>query len=324
MRPETPVLLIIFNRPEMAMAVMKALQLAKPKYLLVAADAPRAAKPGEAVLCAKTREVVSGMINWPCEVHWKCPDNNLGCGHGPATAITWALEMFEEVVILEDDCVPHPGFFTFTSEMLERYRYEPQVMLVSGVNVLRGRYALPYSYGFSRYSLTWGWATWRRAWKYFDFDIKVWPAMRDVDALFDILGNRREAEYWTRNFETIRNGRLDAWDYQLHVLMWARGSYALYPASNLITNIGVQGTHFSEPRPMHNVPVAPLASPLRHPPIIYRDVKADALIRRTWYLPSISDRICKRLRKGFSGMRALANRSSVAPSTNALREDSVS
>jgi hypothetical protein len=73
--------------------------------------------------------------------------------------------------------------------------------------------------------------------------------------------------------------------------------HALYPAVNLITNIGVEGTHFHNVRPMHNLPTAPLPIPLANPPVVYRDVQADAIIRRTWYLPSLGDRIQNKLRK---------------------------
>jgi len=297
MAHETPVLLIVFNRTDTTAAVMKALQLAKPRNLLVAADGPRATRRGEAALCAETREVVRRMVNWPCEVNWKCSDENLGCGRGVASAISWALDKFEEVIVLEDDCIPHPDFFAFVGEMLDRYRHEPRVMLVSGTNVLHGRYALPYSYGFSRYPQTWGWATWRRAWKNFDFDMKIWPVVRDAGLLSDILGNQQETRYWTRIFEITKDGKIDTWDYQLHLTMWSHGAYAIYPASNLVTNIGVQGTHYSGGGPIQDIPFAPLEFPLRHPPIIYRDIKAEAVIRERWYFPSIRDRAINKLRR---------------------------
>jgi hypothetical protein len=293
----TPVLLIVFNRPQLTAQVMRALQVARPVHLLVAADGPRTTHPGEAELCAVTRETVRSMINWPCNVHWKCSEQNLGCGMGPASAIAWALELFEQTIILEDDCVPHQDFFPFVEAMLNRYRDNPRVILVSGINVLKGRYALPFSYGFSRYTLTWGWATWRRAWKHYDYEIKLWPAMHSAGLLLEILGERREAEYWTYNFNATELNSHDVWDYQLHLAMWAHGMYSVYPATNLITNIGVEGTHFNSARPMHNLPTAPLPAPLTHPPIVYRDTLADTIIRRTWYLPSMGDRVQNKLRR---------------------------
>jgi len=281
---------------------MKALQVAKPKHLLVAADAPRSNRQGEEELCAKTRDTVLAMVNWPCEVQWKTCEANLGCGPGVASAIRWALDKFEETIVLEDDCVPHPDFFVFVDDMLERYRHDPRVMLISGTNVLLNRYKLPCSYGFSRYPLTWGWATWRRSWERFDYDIKAWPALRESGALMDILGNHREVQYWTDIFDRSFKGLFDTWDYQLHLAMWVHGAYAVYPASNLITNIGVQGTHFNSPRPMHNIPVSAVQLPLKHLPTIYRDVTADDLIRRIWYLPTISDRVRNKVRKLSAGI----------------------
>ena len=288
---DIPVLLIVFNRPEMTARVMDALRIVKPKRLLVAADAPRASRPQEVRLCAGVREVIERLCDWPCEVQWKCSDKNLGCKYGPATAIAWGLAQYEEIVILEDDCVPHPDFFVFVRGMLDRYRDDPRVMLVSGLNVLRGHCDVPFSYGFSRYPLTWGWATWRRAWNHFDLDMNDWPSIRDSGLLVDLLGNQREAQYWTRNLELAMNDEIDAWDYQLHLAMWINGMHAIYPAANLVKNIGIEGTHFSSARPMHNIPYGVLENPLRHPPIVYRDPAADAIIRQTWYLPSFGQRV---------------------------------
>ncbi|MDR3717138.1 MAG: hypothetical protein P4L51_30365 [Puia sp.] len=297
MRSETPVLLVIFNRPDTTKAVMEALQTARPRHLLIAADAPRIGRQGEAELCAETRDTVLSMINWPCEPQWRTSETNLGCGPGVASAISWALTKFETTIVLEDDCVPHPDFFAFVDAMLDRYRDDPRVMLVSGINVLRGRYKLPYSYGFSRYPLTWGWATWRHSWERFDYNMKAWPAIRESGVLVDILGDKRVTEYWMRELDKIVDGSINTWDYQLHLAMWLHGAYSVYPSSNFITNIGLQGTHTNTLSPVHNLPTAALQYPLKHPPVVYRDLTADALIRRAWYLPTVGDRVSNKLRK---------------------------
>jgi len=302
---DTPVLFVVFNRPQMTAAVLRALQTVRPKRLLVAADGPRSSHPADQALCAETRQLVDRLVDWPCEITRRYAPENQGCGVGVSTAIAWALEQFEEVIILEDDCVPNPHFFPFVGDMLDRYRNEDSVMLVSGCNLLEGRKALPYSYGFSRYTQNWGWATWRRAWTKYDFSIAAWPQIRDAGLLADLLGDKREAEYWRRNFESVRSGHTDTWDYQLQLTMWSHHRLAIYPASNLITNIGTRGVHFSREGPLHNVPTQPLDFPLRHPPMIYRDVDADRLNRSIWYLPTLSERIRRKAsRQGWHLRRA--------------------
>jgi hypothetical protein len=245
------------------------------------------------------------MVNWPCEVTTNYSSENLGCCRRPASAIEWALQLVEEIAVLEDDCVPHPDFFRFVADMLDRYREDERVMLVSGINVLRGRRNLPFSYAFSQYPLTWGWATWRRSWKRYDLMMEKWPEIRDAGLLNDLLGDKREAEYWTRHFEAVCLGAIDAWDYQLHLAMWLHHAYAIYPASNLIKNIGTGGTHFSGERPMHNIKTEELRLPLHHPPIVYRDLAADALIRSTWYLPTFPERLRRKASRIIAGFGLL-------------------
>lgn len=300
---EVPVLLIIFNRPRETAAVLQALQVARPARLLVAADGARPNRPEDLALCAETRSLIESMVTWPCEVLTNFSQENMGCRNRPASAIAWALQLFEETIVLEDDCVPHPDFFPFVAEMLDQYREDERVMLVSGINVLGERRPLPYSYAFSRYTLTWGWATWRRKWEKFDLDIENWPQIRDAGILYDLLGDRQETKYWIRSFDVVWRNVLDTWDYQLQLAMWTHGAYSVYPAKNLITNIGTQGTHFSRELPMHNLKTYELKFPLQHPPIVYRDLAADALIRSVWYVITFGDRLRQKAKRILAHIR---------------------
>src|SRR5690606_31793143 len=89
---------------------------------------------------------------------------NQGCKKGVIAAINWFFEHVEEGVILEEDCVPHPDFFPFAAQMLEKYRHEPTISMVCGTNLL-GSYSSDSTYLFSQHSFVWGWATWKRTWK---------------------------------------------------------------------------------------------------------------------------------------------------------------
>lgn len=165
----TPVLLIIFKRPDTTRQVLQAIRQVKPRQLFVAADGPRPDHPDEAEKCHQTRAVIE-EVDWKCEVQTLFQQRNLGCGPGPVTgpvtAITWFFHNVEQGIILEDDCLPDLSFFRFCEELLDRYRYTEQIMHISGNNFLYGRKRGSASYYFSKYTHVWGWATWRRAWKY--------------------------------------------------------------------------------------------------------------------------------------------------------------
>ena len=157
----TPILFIIFNRPDTAKKVFKKIQKIEPKQLFIAADGPRKNKPEDVELCKQTREILNG-INWDCELITLLREENVGCKKGPADAISWFFEHVEEGIILEDDCLPSDSFFPFCEELLEKYRYDTRIMHIGG-SIQLPDYENPDSYYFSRLSHVWGWATWKRA-----------------------------------------------------------------------------------------------------------------------------------------------------------------
>ena len=107
---ETPVLLIIFNRPDTTHKVFEQIRLARPKKLFLAADGPRKNHPRDEETCKKTRKIVE-KIDWPCDVKTRFHETNLGCGIAPSTAIDWFFEHIDQGIILEDDCLPNQSFF---------------------------------------------------------------------------------------------------------------------------------------------------------------------------------------------------------------------
>lgn len=277
-----PVLLIVFNRPHLTRRVLAAVRAARPARLYVAADGPRPDRAPDPALCAATRALVLAGIDWPCAVQTWFRTENLGCGQGPAAAIGWLFEQESEGIILEDDCLPTPGFFRFCAELLARYRHDRRVMHISGNNFARAarQPVAPgaESYHFSGRVHSWGWATWRRAWQHFDFDLALLPELRRRGTLADIYSSWLERQYWLRKFEAVRTGPQPAhiWDYQWHFAVAAHGGLAVVPAVNLVANIGfgADATHTFDAHDAHPTPHE-LPFPLRHPPVVLRDGRRD-------------------------------------------------
>ena len=201
----TPVALLIFNRPDTTERVFNAIAKAQPPKLLVVADGPRPQREGEAELCAQTRAIIN-RVDWDCEVITEFADSNMGCKRRVASGINWIFEQVEEAIILEDDCLPDPSFFRYCEEMLTRYRDNERVGMVSGGNLQFGRQRGTGSYYFSKYTHIWGWASWRRAWKYYDRDLTLWPAFRDQGLLTQIFETSGEQEYWRNSFQWVHEG----------------------------------------------------------------------------------------------------------------------
>lgn len=242
---KSPVLLIVFNRPKETRAVFEAVRLARPKRLYVAADAPRKTKPGESIKCTETLSLFE-QVDWPCEIVFKINEHNLGSHTSIPQAVDWFFDNEEEGIVLEDDCVPSVSFFRYCDELLERYRYDQRIMWINGSNVGYKRGDQEPQYLYSAYAISWGWASWRKAWAMFGPEYRQSPPSAQVAAaLRHGLGNSSLMTrlHWKYTFEyayAIKN-----WDFRWLLVMWAHRGLACTPTVNLISNIGfgIDGTH---------------------------------------------------------------------------------
>jgi len=272
-----PVLILIFNRPELTEKVMEKVRRAEPRKLFVGADGPRDNHPDDAELCAQAR-CVATQVDWDCEVRTLFRDENLGCKQAVSTAISWFFEHVEAGIILEDDCVPHRTFFPYCAELLERYREDERVMTISGNNFQPDSRSYRHSYYFSAYMHCWGWATWRGAWEQYDGDIPSWDWLRKTEWLEGWLGSEAEAEYWKVIFDRVRQNQIDSWAYPWTFTCWRGHRLNVLPAVNLVSNIGFgqEGTHTrSDDSDLASLPVEPLSFPIKHPDTMVRNFVAD-------------------------------------------------
>lgn len=302
---ETPVVLIIFKRLDTTQRVFDAIREARPKKLLVIADGPRPEKAGEAERCAQTRAIIE-QVDWNCEVLKCFSEENLGCGKRIATGLSWVFDQVEDAIILEDDCLPHPSFFAFCSEMLERYRHEPKVMSISGC--LFARSPKLESYYFSHYLSCWGWATWRRAWQHFDFGMKELPGLLEQRWLHSYLPSDQDADFWQRRFQNVyASTRNDVWSYQFQFASWRQNALSIRANTNLISNVGLDAdaTHtIGNEKSQGNNEVQSyeeMIFPLRHPTSIERDIDMDTLMEKEYFRePTLVSRAYRKLSTIFS------------------------
>jgi hypothetical protein len=279
MRLTTPVLLIIFNRPSTTQIVFEAIRKAKPTRLYIAADGPRPNKEGEVIKCEAARHVAT-QIDWDCEVHTLFRKENLGCGRGPATGISWFFEHETEGIILEDDCLPSPSFFQFCAELLEKYRDDSRVMEIGGNNLeKRELREKDYSYSFSNLTYIWGWATWRRAWRHNDFNMEHYDEVNKKNYLENSYDTIYERDFFSYVFDKMHNGdkrtnRDTIWDYQWQFACRINSGLTIVPNRNLVVNIGIgsDATHTTDPKGVgHNLQLEEMCFPLQHPEFVMVD-----------------------------------------------------
>jgi hypothetical protein len=273
MTVKTPVVLIIFNRPETTKVVFDAIAAAQPEKLLIVADGPRSLD--EASRCEKAREIIRG-VNWACEVMENVSPHNLGCGRRVSTGLDWVFSLVDEAIVLEDDCIPAPSFFTFCETLLQRFKDDERIMHINGNNFQFGVKRTEQSYYFSKYAHIWGWATWRRAWRHYDFQMRTWPQFKKTGMIDWVFDDPLESQYWRNNFDDAKSGRIDTWDYQWMYTCWHQGGLCVTPSSNLVSNVGfgTSATHTQGKSPLAELPTEDIWE-ISHPVFVVRHRAAD-------------------------------------------------
>ncbi len=237
-----PIILLIFNRPKQTQKVFNSIVQAKPKRLYIAADGPRTAE--ERDVCQKVREITE-QITWDCEVSRLYRDSNLGCRKAVIEAIDWFFKHEDAGIILEDDCIPDQTFFSFCDKLLDVYKDQNNVKAISGSNFLMGAYDHVDDYFFFKYTMMWGWATWKRAWSEVD-----WSKPFDLDKVREKIYSsyvNKDFKIWIEGlivpFYEGFEDRDDIWDIHVLRAFLMNDGLTVIPSKNLVTNIGEVGTH---------------------------------------------------------------------------------
>ena len=271
------VALIMFNRPDLTERVAQRILEAKPRALYLIADGPRPAVPEDSDLCEQTRHAVLALP-WECPVHILFADENLGLRARVSSGLDWLFSQEDEAIIMEDDCLADASFFPFATELLDRYRNEPRVGVISGNNFLRGKRVSDDSYFFSSDVRIWGWATWARVWKDFSEEGLDYPwnavEAREVVRNIPSPGRRRAL---LRDAE--RAHRINSWALPF-VLHSARRNYlSAVPAVNLVSNVGfgARSTHTKFESFTAEVEIDSISFPLAHPEKVAPNPQAGAI-----------------------------------------------
>ncbi|MES2380610.1 MAG: nucleotide-diphospho-sugar transferase [Bacteroidota bacterium] len=293
----TPILFLIFNRPDTTKQVFESIKSIKPKRLYIAADGPRPNKINETELCKQTRNIISN-IDWDCDVKTLYRETNLGCKIAVSSAIDWFFENEEQGIILEDDCLPNITFYNFCEVLLEKYKHHPEIMHIGGINLQKGIQRGSGSFYFSNYNHIWGWATWKRAWINYDVDIKTCNENECKEMLQGLFSSKKERVFWENLFSGFINKKIDTWDYQWTYSIWQNNGISIIPNKNLVSNIGfnTDGTHTTGPDILgFSENKVESISTIHFPDQISIDKNADTFTYKNFINPTLFIYLCKKV-----------------------------
>jgi hypothetical protein len=235
-------------------------------------------------------------IDWDCEVKTLFREKNLGCRVAVSSAIDWFFENEEEGIILEDDCLPHPDFFRFCQELLDYYRDDERVMHIGGSNFQLGKKRAEASYYYSSYAHIWGWASWRRAWQYYDVDLNN----LDKQVIAEMFHDKSVSSRWLDILTRVKkkSSGFNTWDFQWNYALWAQNGLSIVPNVNLVSNIGFgDGTHdLGSLSAYADLQAVSIGSQITHNLIFEKNDNADTLVFNKFYANPLWRRIRNKLR----------------------------
>lgn len=287
-KTDVPVALVFFNRPEQFRKVFETVQRARPSRLFLIQDGPRQGNENDAVNVEKCRQIVED-IDWECEVTTDYSEENLGCGKRIYTGLSKCFEYVDRLIILEDDCVPSPSFFPFCEELLEKYKNDERVGMITGMNHLNTFDKADGDYIFSEVGSIAGWATWRRSWSNVKFQLHETVEDEEAVRLLKNMGKYSVNRGFMiktaikKNEEQKAGEKLSSWSTQFSLEQLLNSRLVIAPKVNLMSNIGLTAESANSAssikmvsrgmRPLYRLKLYEMEFPLKHPKHLVNDVE---------------------------------------------------
>lgn len=287
MKNRYPVVFFVFKRPAITRQFLDIMVASGITKIYACADGPR--NRVEKVTTDAVREIINQFAKEhpSVEVIKNYATHNLGLKKSIVSGLSEVFRVEEAAIIIEDDCLPNPDFFRFTTEMLTRYQNDAQIMSINGTST-GGQFQ--HSYGFTKYSQCWGWATWKRAWKLYDpsivdFNPQSWKILADKLQIGRVL-----TWYWQTMLTLVKHGWINTWDYQWSYAHFKYGGLAIAPSCNLIQNIGFDAvaTNTKTKSSVANLSTTKLAFPLSHPAKVRESLSISKRIEHSFYANPIA------------------------------------
>jgi len=233
----TPVLFLVFNRPEKTQRVFSVIKQARPTKLYIAADGARPNVISDIENCERVKDIVQ-KIDWECNVKFLFHKENLGCSLAGKTAWDWIFSQEEEMIFIEDDGLLSISFFSFAQELLEKYRNNTQIAYISSEN-FGLKYGLPSSYFFSRFGGgTYSMATWKRVYELYEYKLESFHQFKNDSTYKKSFINKFNYDQTNLKFEAyIKNGG-NTYDLQIVYLLHKYSMLNVIPNLNMCSNIG--------------------------------------------------------------------------------------
>ncbi len=254
-----PLLILAFNRPTHVKRLIDSLRPHAPQKILVSVDGPRIKNKNDSEKIAQVLKEIK-KIDWTQDIELRIRESNLGLRFAVADAVTWVIDKYGEVIVVEDDIEVGPEFLDFMNQMLDEFRNDVTIGHVSGYNLVPENVITNSQQKFrvSEIPESYAWATWDRAWKLYDPSLS-WAGSQSIKSLKIRLRGLLPAIIWKINFHDARVENLNTWAYRWVASLWSNQLLCISPNRNLIVYTGNDiGTHTRTKPSWRELDITPL------------------------------------------------------------------
>ncbi|WP_148371443.1 glycosyltransferase family protein [Bacteroides bouchesdurhonensis] len=236
---QAPILLFVYNRPihtQQAVISLLKNELAAESPLYIYSDAAKTDADQNAV--EETRNFIRQITGF-ASVTVIERSENWGLAHNIIDGVTTQVSRFGRVIVLEDDLIVAPYFLQFMNDALETYKDEPRVGHIQACDFTNDS-SLPDTF-LIKFTGSWGWATWDRAWKYFNPDGEVLlkeMKERKLTHKFDFNGNYPFTRMLCRQIE----GKNNSWAIRWNASLFLNDILSVNVGRSLVQNNGFDGS----------------------------------------------------------------------------------
>ena len=239
--PYAPIVIFSYNRPLHLKQVLDALEhnrLANQSDLYIYCDGAKETASEEQKSLVAQNKLVAHTATGFKSVTVIERERNYGLADNIFSATTEIVNKYGRIITLEDDVVTSPGFLQYMNDALEMYKDDERVMHITAF-MWRYNGCLPTTFFYTVPECGGGWATWKRAWDYFSYDVaEAYDYWKNDWTRFNMWGGN----YMQKQLEDNYNGKLKTWFIRWYAVVRRMNGLTLYPNKPLTTNIGFDGS----------------------------------------------------------------------------------
>ena len=234
-----PILLFVYNRPEHTRRCIESLlknSLASESNLFIYADGAKDSTQQEAV--NEVRNYIRSIQGFK-QITLMERSENWGLARNIINGVTTQVNRYGKVIVLEDDLVVAPYFLQFMNDALEVYKNEPRVGHIQACDFTQDS-SLPATF-LIKWTGSWGWATWDRAWKHFNpngNELLQELEERKLTHVFDFNGKYGFTRMLRRQIE----GKNNSWAIRWNASLFLKDILSLNVGRSLVQNEGFDGS----------------------------------------------------------------------------------